>query len=101
MTLDHAVRLMPAREGRVTLTFDEVFACERPAVFHDFGDLLFYVDGRVFIFSHSRLDGDGDVELEEIDARVLAHGVGVETGWHHSESCDCHVCSESWLDNAS
>lgn len=87
------LRRIPARPGHRRLTFEEVLACRRPAVFRDFGDSLFFLDGQVFILCDLDPRVDPEVIPPVLDLRSLVHAVGIETGWRHAEECDCRCCA--------
>jgi len=93
MTLDQVVRSIPAQLGRNMLTFDEVVASRRAAVFREFGDLLLYLGDKVFILQDSDPHTHPDAAPPVIDPHSLVHAVGIETGWRHAEGCDCDFCS--------
>ncbi len=93
MTLGQVMRSIPARPGRKRLTFEEVLAARRPAVFEDFGDSLLFLDGEVFILRDIEHKGDIGATPPVLDPRLLVHAVGIETGWRHAEGCDCQLCS--------
>ena len=95
MTLGQVVRSIPVRQGRKLLSFDEVVASQRPAVFSDFGDSLLYLRGEVFILRDLDLGAGDAVEPPVLDAHLMLHAVGIETGWRHAEGCDCDVCSKA------
>lgn len=93
MTLGQIAKSVLARQGRKRLTFVEVVASRRPAVFEDFGDSLLYLDGEVFILKDVDLLADAPVEPPVLDPRATIHAVGIETGWHHVVDCDCDICT--------
>ncbi len=93
MTLDEIAGRIPARPGRRRLSFEEVVAAGRPAVFSDFGDSLLYLDGKVFVLREADLPADPAVLPPVLDMRAMVRAVGIETGWRHAEDCDCDVCS--------
>jgi hypothetical protein len=93
MQLDDIARTIPARPGRVVLTFEEVIASRRPAVFAEFGDFLLYLDGRVFILEDADLLAGAGAALPVLDQSLLVHAVGIECGWRHDEGCACRFCS--------
>jgi hypothetical protein len=101
MRLDEAMRLVPARPGRAALTFDEVVASGRPAVFEDFGDVLLFVDGRLFVLRDARQETRKEELPLELDTRRIPHGVGFETGWRHADGCACAACCSYALARAS
>jgi hypothetical protein len=92
MTLDQVVSSIPSRLGRKMLTFDEVMASKRPAVYEEYGDLLVYLHETVFVVQGS--GAHADAMPTAIDPRSLGSAIGIETGWRHAEGCDCHVCGE-------
>lgn len=92
MRLDQVVRSMPAHPGRKVLSFDEVVASRRTAVFQEFGDLLLYLGGTVFILRDADSRARPDVTPPVLDPSSLVHAVGIETGWRHAEGCDCDFC---------
>jgi hypothetical protein len=82
-----------AAAGRRRLTFDEVLAAGRPAVYRKFGDHLLYVGGRVFDVR----EPDAPVEVglapatpEPAAAQMTT--VGIEYGWRHEADCACSFC---------
>lgn len=94
MMLHQLMRSMPTRLGRRMLTFDEVLASGRPAVFDEFGDLLAYLDGTVFILQGVDVQETSEAGPPVLDPRSVVRAVGIETGWRHADDCDCHVCAE-------
>ena len=92
MTMDQVVNHLPARLGRKMLTFDEVVASRRTAVFQDYGDLLLYLHDTVFVLQDE--DPEAQAAPVTIDPRSLGKAIGIETGWHHAEGCDCPVCAD-------
>ena len=93
MTVGQVQKRIPARPGSKRLGFDEVLASRRPAVYEDFGDSLLYLDGEVFILGDIDPGSDAAAMAPVLDARVLVHAVGVETGWRHEADCDCSCCA--------
>jgi hypothetical protein len=89
MTREQVLRSIPKQRGRKMLTFEEVVASQRPAVFEDFGDSLFYLRGEVFVMRGA----DPQAPPPVLDLSRLTHAVGIETGWRHPRSCDCEFCS--------
>lgn len=75
------------------LTFDEVVMSGRPAVFAEFGDLLAYLDGTVFILQGVDVSAEAGASPLALDARSVVRAVGIETGWHHERACDCPLCA--------
>lgn len=94
MRLDQVVRCIPAQPGHKVLSFDEVVMSRRTAVFQEFGDLLLYLDGRVFVLRGVDPHAHPHVTPPVLDPSALMHAVGIETGWRHAEGCDCDLCSE-------
>lgn len=90
--LDQVVQSIPAQPGRKVLSFDEVVASRRTAVFQEFGDLLLYLGGTVFILRDADSRAHPDVTPPVLDPSLLAYAVGIETGWRHAEDCDCDFC---------
>jgi hypothetical protein len=88
-----------AAAGRRRLTFDEVRAAGKPAVYRKFGDHLLYVGGRLFDVS----EPDAPVEVgmtpaqaaRESVAAERAVTVGIEYGWRHEADCPCSFCERS------
>jgi hypothetical protein len=88
MTWEWITRSMPAKLGRRSLSFDEVVAARRPAVYQEFGDSLFFLGGEVFVL----LGADREAAPQVLAAAVRDRAVGIETGWRHAEGCECYVC---------
>lgn len=88
-----------AAAGRRRLTFDEVLAAGKPAVFRKFGDHLLYAGGRLFDVR----EPDAPVEVgltptpttPESVAAERAMTVGIEYGWRHEADCPCSFCEAS------
>ncbi len=96
MTRDQVLSSIPKRRGRKILSFEEVLASRRPAVFEDFGDSLLYLSGEVFIMR----DADPEAPPPVLDLSRLSHAVGIETGWRHAEDCDCDFCAPGTREQA-
>ncbi len=85
-----------AAAGRRRLTFDEVLAAGKPAVYRKFGDHLLYVGGRLFDVH----EPDAPVEVGLTPAPAVrgslaaerAVTVGIEYGWRHEAGCPCSFC---------
>ena len=101
MTDDHQVPrtlAVMAIAGRRRLTFEEVLAAGRPAVYRQFGDDLLYVDGRLFDVRRPEAPTPIDVGLSSraVDEREPSRlSVGIEYGWRHAAACPCSYCSAS------
>jgi hypothetical protein len=95
MRLNQILEGISAQPGRKMLSFDEVMASDRPAVFREFGDSLLYVDGRVYILNGIDLLGDPEIAPPVLDPEYSVRAVGIEVGWRHVEGCDCEYCTES------
>jgi hypothetical protein len=93
VTLEQVMREMPRRLGRRTLSFDEVVASRRPAVFQEFGDWLLYLGGAVFILKDADPRAQPDAAPPVLEPQALVGAVGIESGWRHAAGCDCHVCA--------
>ncbi len=101
MTDDHQVPrtlAVMATAGRRRLTFEEVLAAGRPAVYRQFGDHLLFVDGRLFDVRRPEAPTPIDVgtpsrALDEHEHSRLS--VGIEYGWRHAAGCPCSYCSVS------
>jgi hypothetical protein len=93
MKFGQVVSSIPARPGRRRLTLEEVLASRRPAVFRDFGDWLFYLGGEVYVLADVDPSEGSEAIPPVLDSRSLIHTPGIETGWRHSDDCDCEVCS--------
>ena len=93
MTLEQVVRRMPSRLGPKRLSFEEVVASGRTAVFQEFDDLLLYLDGTVFILKDADPRGAAHTTPPVLETRALVHAVGIESGWRHAGGCDCPVCA--------
>ena len=93
MTLEQVAREMPSRLGRRRLSFEEVVASGRTAVFQEFGDLLLYLEGTVFILKDADPPSDVQATTPVLEPRALVHAVGFESGWRHAAGCDCPVCA--------
>ena len=82
-----------ATAGRRGLTFDEVLAAGRPAVYRKFGDHLLYVGGRLFDVSEPYAPievGMASATPEPAAERMAT--VGIEYGWRHEADCACSFC---------
>jgi hypothetical protein len=93
--LEQIMRSVPARLGARMLTFEEVTASRRTALFQEFGDLLLYLDDTVFILQDEDSGADPGKTPAVLDLHSLAHAVGVEIGWRHAEGCDCDLCTDA------
>ena len=93
MTLEEVVREMPPRLGRKRLSFEEVVSSGRTAVFQEFGDLLLYLEGTVFVLKDADPRGAAHTTPPVLERRALAHAVGIESGWRHAAGCNCPVCA--------
>jgi len=88
-----------AAAGRRRLTFDEVLAAGKPAVFRKFGDHLLYAGGRLFDVREP--DAPVEVGLTPTPttpgsvAAERAMTVGIEYGWRHEADCPCSFCEAS------
>ena len=89
MTREQVLSSIRDRRGRKILTFEEVVASQRAAVFEDFGDSLLYLGGEVFIMR----DAGPKTPPPVLDLSRLTHAVGIETGWRHAAGCDCDFCA--------
>jgi hypothetical protein len=81
------------------LTFDEVIAAGRPAVYRKFGDHLLYVQGRLFDVSEPAAPVEVGLAPPSSTHRRPPTGrevsVGIEYGWRHSAECGCDYCSDA------
>lgn len=100
MTIDQVARHLPAELGTKMLTFDEVVASRRPAVFQDFGDLLLYLRDTVYVLQDTDPHTQPQATPPALDPRAMGKAIGIETGWRHAAGCDCQVCGESGLTQA-
>jgi hypothetical protein len=80
------------RLGRKRLHVDEVMASAHPAVFQAFGELLVYIDGRLFDLGHDGASSAGRLCPPMLDPGILLHAAGIEYGWQHVEGCGCRFC---------
>jgi hypothetical protein len=88
-----------ATAGRRRLTFEEMLAAGRPAVYRQFGDHLLYVGGRLFDVRRPEEPTPIEVSVsssQAADEHEHAHlAVGIEYGWRHAADCSCSYCSAS------
>jgi hypothetical protein len=94
MTIDQVARHLPERLGKKMLTFDEVVASRRPAVFQDFGDLLLYLHDTVYVLQDTDPDAQPHATPPALDPHAVGKAIGMETGWRHAAGCDCPVCAD-------
>ena len=83
-----------ATAGRRRLTFEEVLAAGRPAVYRKFGDHLLYVGGRLFDVREPerRHRSRSAIAVAAPDEHEHARlSVGIEYGWRHAAGCSCLV----------
>ncbi len=94
----HTLAVM-ATAGRRRLTFEEVLAAGRPAVYRKFGDHLLYVGGRLFDVRRPEAPTPIDVGVASTQAADESErsriSVGIEYGWRHAAGCPCSYCSTS------
>lgn len=79
--------------GRRLLSFKQVIASGRPAVYSQFGDALLFMDGVFF----DVLDPGSPTELwrkmPPNDPGVANRAIGIEYGWRHMSGCPCDFCA--------
>jgi hypothetical protein len=93
VTVYEVMLRMPVCLGQRLLSFEEVVLSGRPAIFSDFGDLLAYLDGTVFILKGCDVAGQPLANPPVLDAGSIVRAVGIETGWRHANDCDCDICN--------
>ncbi len=84
--------------GGRRLTFEEVLAAGRPAVYRKFGDHLLYVQGRLFDVHEPTAPVEVGLSLPTSARDPLpdrAMTVGIEYGWRHSAGCGCGFCGKA------
>jgi len=81
------------------LTFDEVVAAGRPAVYRKFGDHLLWVQGRLFDVREPAAPVEVGLAPPSSPHRSApidrAASVGIEYGWRHSADCGCDYCVDA------
>ena len=89
--------LKMAAAGRRRLTFDEVLAAGKPAVFRKFGDHLLYAGGHLFDVREPGAPVEVGLtpSAPESIAAERAMTVGIEYGWRHEADCPCSFCEAS------
>jgi hypothetical protein len=90
MRLEQVVGSITVCPGVTILDFEEVLASGRPALYEEFGDLLLYLEGTVFILQGAEPHAPDEAPM--LDPNALPRAVGIESGWRHSGSCDCEFC---------
>jgi len=82
------------------LTFNEVRTAGLPATYSGFGDHLAFVEGNIYAFPRKPERMELDEPYRVPGVYVISNTVGVEHGWEHLESCDCHLCRHGELEAA-
>jgi hypothetical protein len=88
--------LAEASRAKCRLSLEEVFEAGLPAVYQQYGDLLVYMDGRIFDASDPR----AVTEVSPTVAGAAIKVVGVEFGWRHAGDCSCLFCVHRPADEA-
>jgi hypothetical protein len=79
--------LAETRTSRRRLGFAEIVEAGLPAAFLDFGEVLVFIDGKLF-------DAQQPEAAQELPFDASSELTGIEYGWRHAEACGCRFCGE-------
>ena len=74
------------------LDLREVRESGLPAVFLDYGEVLLYMDERLFSLHDANGPADPRRLPPPLPTQILETGVGIEYGWRHFSGCSCRFC---------